>query len=267
MRGGPGDLEQAMTTDIFSLRGRTALVTGASSGLGHHFAGVLARAGANVAIAARRVDRLEALAAELEKGGVKAAAVPLDVTDPVSVKAAFDAAEAKLGPVSIVINNAGITDPAFIVRMTEKQWRSVLDVNLDGVFRVGQEAARRMVAAGKGGSIVNISSIVGLGAIKTLGAYAASKAGVLALTRAMALELARDKVRVNALAPGYIATELNDSFWETDGGKKMIAHIPFRRLGQLTELDGPLLLLASDAGSFMTGSVLTVDGGHLLPTE
>ena len=151
--------------------------------------------------------------------------------------------------------------------MSEAQWRGVLDVNLDGVFRVGQEAARRMVAAGKGGSIVNISSIVGLGAIKTLGAYAASKAAVIALTRTMAIELARDKIRVNSLAPGYISTELNDNFWETEAGKRMIAHIPMRRLGRLEELDGPLLLLASDAGSFMTGSVLTVDGGHLLPTE
>ena len=256
-----------MSDNLFSLAGETALVTGASSGLGQHFAGVLARAGAKVAIAARRTDRLETLAREIETAGGKAVPVALDVREPASVKAAFDAAEKALGPISIVINNAGVTDPAFIVRMTEAQWRGVMDVNLDGVFRVGQEGARRMVATGRGGSIVNIASIVGLGAIKTLGAYAASKAAVIALTRTMALELARDKIRVNALAPGYIATELNDNFWETDGGKKMIAHVPFRRLGQLPELDGPLLLLASRAGSFMTGSVLTVDGGHLLPTE
>jgi NAD(P)-dependent dehydrogenase (short-subunit alcohol dehydrogenase family) len=151
--------------------------------------------------------------------------------------------------------------------MTETQWRDTMDVNLDGVFRVAQHAAQRMIRHGRGGSIVNIASIVGLGAIKTLSAYAASKAAVIALTRAMALELARDGIRVNALAPGYISTELNDSFWQTEGGKRMIAHIPMRRLGQLHELDGPLLLLASPAGSFMTGSVLTVDGGHLLPTE
>jgi NAD(P)-dependent dehydrogenase (short-subunit alcohol dehydrogenase family) len=151
--------------------------------------------------------------------------------------------------------------------MREDQWRKIMDVNLDGVFHVGQEAARRMVAAGKGGSIINISSIVGLGAIKTLSAYSASKAAVIALTRNMALELARDRIRVNAIAPGYISTELNDEFWDTEPGKRMIAHVPMRRLGSLGELDGPLLLLASDAGSFMTGSVLTVDGGHLLPTE
>lgn len=256
-----------MSETIFSLAGETALVTGASSGLGEHFARVMARNGAKVAVAARRVDRLEALAREIDQSGGKAVPISLDVREPASVEAAFDAAEKALGPISIVINNAGVTDPAFIVRMTEQQWRTVMDVNLDGVFRVGQAAARRMVARGKGGSIVNIASIVGMGAIKTLGAYAASKAAVIALTRTMALELARDKIRVNALAPGYIATELNDSFWETDAGKRMIAHVPFRRLGQVGELDGPLLLLASRAGSFMTGSVLTVDGGHLLPTE
>jgi len=151
--------------------------------------------------------------------------------------------------------------------MREEQWRRIMDVNLDGVFHVAQEAARRMTAAGKGGSIINISSIVGLGAIKTLSAYSASKAAVIALTRNMALELARDRIRVNAIAPGYIATELNDAYWQTEGGKRMIAHVPMRRLGATSELDGPLLLLASEAGSFMTGSVLTVDGGHLLPIE
>ncbi len=253
--------------DQFSLEGQTALVTGASSGLGWHFAGVLARAGAKVAIAARRLDRLQELAREIDPSGSRAVAVELDVKRPASVTAAFDAAEAALGPVSIVINNAGISEPAWFTRISEAQWRNTMDVNLDGVFRVGQEAARRMVSAGHGGSIVNIASIVGLGAIRTLSAYAASKAAVLALTRTMALELARDNIRVNALAPGYIATELNDSFWSTEGGKRMIAHVPFRRLGQVEELDGPLLLLASRAGSFMTGAVLTVDGGHLLPTE
>ncbi len=256
-----------MTQSLFSLAGETALVTGASSGLGAHFAGVLARAGARVVIAARRVDRLEALAREISAAGGTAVPVALDVTDPASVAECFAAAEKAAGPITVVINNAGVTDPAFITRMSEQQWRGVLDVNLDGVFRVGQAAARRMIANKTGGSIVNIASIVGLGAIKTLGAYAASKAAVIALTRTMALELARDNIRVNALAPGYISTELNDAFWETEAGKRMIAHIPFRRLGQTAELDGPLLLLASRAGSFMTGSVLTVDGGHLLPTE
>jgi NAD(P)-dependent dehydrogenase (short-subunit alcohol dehydrogenase family) len=255
------------TTDMFRLDGQVALVTGASSGLGAHFAEVLARAGAKVALAARRADRLEALAERIRAEGGTAAAVSLDVRDPDSVKACFAAAEQALGTVTVLVNNAGITDPAFFTRMSEAQWRGVLDVNLDGVFRVGQEAARRMVASGKGGSIVNIASIVGLGAIKTLSAYAASKAAVIALTRNWALELARDKVRVNAIAPGYISTELNDEFWETDAGKRMIAHVPMRRLGALHELDGALLLLASGAGSFITGTTVVVDGGHLLPTE
>lgn len=256
-----------MPANLFSLAGRTALVTGASSGLGEHFATVLAAAGAAVVVAARRKDRLEALKARIEAAGGTAHAVAMDVTDRSDVERAFAEGEAALGPLSICVNNAGITDPAWFTRMREEQWRSIMDVNLDGVFHVGQEAARRMVAAGKGGSIINISSIVGLGAIKTLSAYSASKAAVIALTRNMALELARDRIRVNAIAPGYISTELNDEFWETEAGKRMIAHVPMRRLGHLGELDGPLLLLASDAGSFMTGSVLTVDGGHLLPTE
>ena len=256
-----------MSSHPFSLAGRVALVTGASSGLGEHFATVLASAGAKVVVAARRVDRLEALRARIVAAGGAAHAVAMDVTDRADVERAFAAGEAALGPISICINNAGITDPAWFVKMREEQWRKIMDVNLDGVFHVGQEAARRMIAAGKGGSIVNVSSIVGLGAIKTLSAYAASKAAVIALTRTMALELARDKIRVNAIAPGYIATELNEAYWDTDGGKRMIAHVPMQRLGSPEELDGPLLLLASDAGSFMTGSVLTVDGGHLLPTE
>lgn len=256
-----------MADGTFSLADETALVTGASSGLGRHFAAVLARAGARVVVAARRPDRLRALVQEIEAAGGSATAIEMDVTNPASVASGFAAAEAVFGPNTIVVNNAGVTDPAFITRMSDAQWRGVMDVNLDGVFHVAREASRRMIAAGNGGSIINIASIVGLGAIKTLGAYAASKAGVLALTRTMALELARDKIRVNALAPGYISTELNDSFWQTDAGKRMIAHIPQRRLGRLEELDGPLLLLASRAGSFMTGSTLTVDGGHLLPTE
>ncbi len=256
-----------MSSNPFTLTGKVALVTGASSGLGEHFATVLARAGAKVVVAARRADRLEALRGRIVAEGGAAHAVAMDVTDRADVERAFASGEAALGPISICINNAGITDPAWFVKMREDQWRKIMDVNLDGVFHVGQEAARRMIAGGKGGSIVNISSIVGLGAIKTLSAYSASKAAVIALTRNMALELARDKIRVNAIAPGYIATELNAPYWDTDGGKRMIAHVPMQRLGTSDELDGPLLLLASDAGSFMTGSVLTVDGGHLLPTE
>jgi NAD(P)-dependent dehydrogenase (short-subunit alcohol dehydrogenase family) len=253
-----------MHKNPFSLQGRTALVTGASSGLGRHFAQVLSRAGAQVALAARRLDRLQSLAADIEAAGGKALAVQLDVTHPDSVKRAFEVAEARLGPVTILVNNAGVPSGSYFTKMGEEEWRSVLAVNLDGVFRVGQEAARRMTAGGAGGSIINIASILGLGVLKSLSAYAASKAAVVSLTKSMALELARNKIRVNALAPGYFSTEINDGFLASDAGKRVLGNVPMARAGDLPELDGPLLLLASDAGSFMTGSIITVDGGHLL---
>jgi NAD(P)-dependent dehydrogenase (short-subunit alcohol dehydrogenase family) len=253
-----------MRENPFSLNGRTALVTGASSGLGQHFARVLGRAGATVVVAARRLDRLQGLAAEIEREGGKALAVALDVTEVDSVKRAFDAAEAAVGPLGILVNNAGVPSGAYFAKMSEEEWRSVMSVNLDGVFRVGQEAARRMTASGAGGSIINIASILGFGVAKSLSAYAASKAAVISLTKSMALELARDKIRVNALAPGYFVTELNDAFLASEAGKRLLSGVPLGRAGALEELDGPLLLLASGAGSFMTGSVITVDGGHLL---
>ncbi len=253
-----------MSLEAFSLHGRTALVTGASSGIGRHFAGVLARAGARVAVAARRLDRLETLAADIRANGSEAIAVELDVTDPESVARAFDAAERAFGPVTVLVNNAGVPANTFFTKLTEQDWRQVLDVNLDGVFRVGQEGARRMIAAGTGGSIVNVASVLGLGVLKAVAPYAASKAAVIQLTKSMALELVRDRIRVNALAPGYVVTELNDDFLASPSGQKLLSRVPFGRAADLKELDGPLLLLASDAGSYMTGSVLVVDGGSLL---
>jgi len=253
-----------MTNDLLSLAGRTALVTGASSGLGQHFARVLARAGAGVVLAARRIERLSALESEIRAAGGKAWAVGLDVTDRAAVTAAFEAGEAAAGPISVLVNNAGVPSGAYFARTTEQEWRDVMAVNLDGVFRVGQEAARRMAAHGAGGSIINISSILGFGALKTLSAYSASKAAVVSLTKSMALELARDRIRVNAIAPGYFYTEINAAFFDTEAGKRLISKVPMGRLGNLEELDGPLLLLASSAGAFMTGSVITVDGGHRL---
>lgn len=248
----------------FTLAGKRALVTGASSGLGRHFATVLSQAGAKVAIAARRVDRLEALALEIHAGGGVAAPIELDVTDAKQVVAAFDAAEAAIGPIDIVINNAGVATGTWFTKLTDDDWRQVLDVNLDGVFRVGREAAKRMMARKSGGSIINIASVLGLGVLKAVAPYATSKAAVIQLTKAMALELAREGIRVNALAPGYIETELNADYLASDGGRKMIARVPLGRVGHLADLDGPLLLLASDAGRYMTGSVLVIDGGQSL---
>ncbi len=260
----PENSKRAARRDIFSLAGRTALVTGASSGFGRHFARVLADAGAKVALAARRIDVLRRLEAEIRQGGGEAAAVAMDVTDRASVERAVGEAESALGPITILVNNAGIPSGAFFTRTSEEEWRSVMSVNLDGVFRVGQAAARRMVANGTGGSIINIASLLGFGVIKGLSTYSATKAAVISLTKSMALELARDRIRVNALAPGYFATEFNDAYLASDAGKRMMARVPMGRAGAVEELEGPLLLLASDAGAFMTGSVITVDGGHLL---
>src|SRR5262245_34237801 len=257
-------IDGRMANTLFSLAGSTALVTGASSGLGQHFARVLAGAGAAVVLAARRMERLRELEAEIRGAGGKACAVALDVTDRGSVTSAFDAGEAVSGPISILVNNAGVPSGSFFAKTSEQEWRDVMAVNLDGVFRVGQEAARRMATRGQGGSIVNIASILGFGAIKSLSAYAASKAAVVSLTKSMALELARDRIRVNAIAPGYFSTEINADFLASEGGKRLQAKVPMGRFGRLEELDGPLLLLASSAGAFMTGSVVTVDGGHLL---
>lgn len=248
----------------FDLSGRTACVTGASSGLGQHFALTLSRAGANVALAARRADRLEELSNQIEKQGGKSIPVELDVTDDNAVTPAFDIAEKELGTPTILVNAAGISIGSFTLDMGLDQWRQVMNVNLDSVFRVSQEGARRMRSAGLPGSIINISSILGAGVMKTLAAYATSKAAVIQLTKTMALELVRDNIRVNALAPGYFRTDMNEQFLETDPGKRLISRVPQGRTGSIDELEGPLLLLASDAGSFMTGSVVTVDGGALL---
>ena len=251
--------------ELFGLSGRTVLVTGASSGLGWRFAEVLAAHGANVVLAARRVERLQDLKAQIEASGGKAACVSLDVTDKAAVPAAFDAAEAAFGPIDILVNNAGVAAEATIVDMQAEDWNKVLDTDLDGVFFVGQEAARRMTANGKGGAIVNIASAIAFKVGKTLGAYAVAKAGVVQLTKVMALELASADIRVNAICPGYIETELNSHFFATERGKQMIQRlVPMKRLGNLSDLDGTLLLLASDAGAFITGTSVVVDGGLVI---
>lgn len=246
------------------LSDRPALITGASGGLGEHFARTLARHGAPVALAARRRERLEAVAESIEGDGGRAVVVEMDVTETASVADAMADAERMLGTLRVVVNNSGIADPVPVLNMQDETWDRVVNTNLSGAFKVAREGARRMVAAKQGGSIINIASILGLGVINGLSAYSASKAGLCHLTRAMALEFARYGIRVNAIAPGYIETDMNREFFASETGLAMIRRIPQRRLGKPEDLDGALLLLASSASDFMTGSTLVVDGGHLV---
>jgi NAD(P)-dependent dehydrogenase (short-subunit alcohol dehydrogenase family) len=244
----------------FDLKSRTALVTGASSGLGVHFARVLARAGAEVVVGARRVEALERLVGEIKAEGGSARAIALDVSDAASVAAA----EAQLERLDILVNNAGIVREASAFDQSEEDWDAVIDTNLKGAFLVSQMAGRLMRAAEKGGSIINIASVLGLRQTGGVLPYAVSKAGVVQLTQTLALEWARYGIRVNAIAPGYFKTELNAHFWETDAGAAAIKRIPQRRIGRYEDLDGPLLLLASDASLYMTGAIVSVDGGHVV---
>jgi NAD(P)-dependent dehydrogenase (short-subunit alcohol dehydrogenase family) len=246
----------------FDLTGKVALVTGASSGLGVHFARTLAAAGASVAIAARRADRLASLQAELQAAGARALAVELDVQSSDSITAAFAAAEQALGPIDVVLNNAGISIVRPALEMPVEDWDAVVNTNLRGAWLVAQTAGKRWLMGKRPGVIVNIASILGLRTIGQVAPYNASKAGLIHLTRALAMEWARHDIRVNAICPGYIETEMNSDFWKTPAGQRLIDRIPQRRIGKPEHLDGALLLLSSEAGSFMTGSVLTVDGGH-----
>lgn len=248
---------------LFSLQGHRALVTGASSGFGRHFARVLAAAGAEVAVAARRADRLAELVGEIEQSGGRAVSVSMDVASRDSVRAAFDAL-AKSGPViDVVVNNVGVGSSALALNCEDAAWDAVLDTNLRGAWMVAQEAAQRLVAAQRGGSIVNITSILASRVGVSVSPYCASKAALSHLTRALALEWARHGIRVNSLAPGYFATEINGDYLASAVGEKLKARVPFRRFGDYADLDGPLLLLASDAGRYMSGSEIVVDGGHL----
>jgi NAD(P)-dependent dehydrogenase (short-subunit alcohol dehydrogenase family) len=249
--------------DRFRLDGRVVLVTGASSGLGTHFARLLAQTGARVAVAARRADKLQAVVDSITHDGGQARALSIDVSDAASVRACFDAL-ASWGAPDVVVNNAGVTVTRPLLEQTEEDFDHVLDTNLKGCWLVATEAARRMVAAGRGGSIVNVASILGERVAGGVAPYAISKAGVVQATKAMALELARHRIRVNALLPGYVVTDLNREFLTSEAGEKLRSRIPSRRFGELNDLDGPLLLLASDAGAAMSGATVAVDGAHLV---
>ena len=249
--------------EIFRLGGQVALVTGASSGLGARFAEVAASNGAAVVLVARRAERLKALKEKIEKAGGRAAVAEADVLDRAAVAHAFDTAEKAFGTVTLLVNNAGVAHAHRAIDMPEAEWRRVIGTNLDAVFFTAQEAVKRMLAAKKRGSIVNIASILGLGVSKGTVAYAVAKAGVIQLTKSLALELAFKGVRVNAIAPGFVITEINRDFL-TGEGAGMTRHIPAGRFGEERDLDGAFLLLASDAGRFMNGSVIVVDGGQVL---
>jgi NAD(P)-dependent dehydrogenase (short-subunit alcohol dehydrogenase family) len=248
----------------FSLQGRRALVTGASGGLGLHFARLLAEAGAEVVLAARRLDVLQRIVDSWPVPTQRVRAVSLDVSDAAKVKAAFDAAQGDGEPLDLIVNNAGVTVTKPAVEIAESDWQFVLDTNLKGGWLVATEAARRLMAAKKGGSIVNVASILGERPGGHVAPYCASKAGLIHLTKALALEWARYNIRVNVLEPGYVETDFNRDFLASEGGQKLMARVPQRRFGKPADLDGALLLLASDAGSLITGAALAVDGGHLV---
>ncbi|HEX3163703.1 MAG TPA: glucose 1-dehydrogenase [Pseudolabrys sp.] len=250
--------------EMFSLKGRVALVTGASSGLGVQFARSLAENGAALVLVARRADRLKSLKDEIEKMGGKAVAIEADVTDRAAMTRAFDAAEKAFGTVTILVNNAGIAHGGRAIDMPPEEWRKVLSTNLDAVFFWAQEAARRMLAAKKQGAVVNIASVLGLAVAKGAVAYATAKAGVVQVTKALAVELAFKGVRVNAIAPGWFVTEMNDDYLESEAGTAIKREIPMGRFGNAGDLDGALLLLASDAGSYITGATIVVDGGQVV---
>jgi len=255
-----------MGDGLFSLKGTTALLTGAAGGLGKRFAQVLTCAGAKVALAGRHEGTLQPLAKDLQAAGAEVAVTPLDVTDAASIQRGFDAAEKALGPISLLINNSGVAAAGMASEIPEGEWDRVLDTNLKGAWLCSGAFARQRIATGEPGVIVNIASILGLRTAGGVAAYGASKAALIQLTQNMAFELARHRIRVNALAPGYISTDINREFLETPAGQALVKRVPQRRLGNPGDLDGPLLLLASDASRFMTGTVIPVDGGHLVST-
>jgi len=252
-------------SQMFDLTGRVALVTGASSGLGVQFARAIADNGASVALVARRADRLSALRDEIEARGGRAVAIEADATNREAMLRAFDTAEAALGTVTILVNNAGVAQKALrAIDVSPEEWRRVLSLDVDAVFYWAQEAARRMLAAKVQGSVVNIASVLAFGTGKGVASYATAKAAVVQITKSLAVELAFKGVRVNAIAPGWFVTEINDKFLETEAGTALKRDIPMGRFGESGDLDGALLLLASNAGRYITGATILVDGGQVV---
>ncbi|MFG1401188.1 SDR family NAD(P)-dependent oxidoreductase [Xanthobacter sediminis] len=246
-----------------SLEGRAVLVTGASQGLGAYFAEQLAAAGAKVALGARKQDACAAVADRIAAAGGTALPLALDVTDAASVAAGVAATAGAFGRLDVLVNNAGVTATVPLMDMSEESWDRVVDTNLKGAFLCAQGAARQMERQG-GGVIVNVASILGHRVAGQVAAYAASKAGLVQLTRSMALEWARHGIRANALCPGYVETDINSDFFSTEAGQALVRRIPSRRLGRLEDLAGPLLFLCSEASAYMNGTSLVVDGGHLV---
>jgi NAD(P)-dependent dehydrogenase (short-subunit alcohol dehydrogenase family) len=249
-----------------NLKEKVALVTGASSGLGARFARVLAANGALTVLAARRIERLKDLRAEIEAEGGAAHVVELDVTDRDSVRAAVDQTEREVGPVDILVNNSGVSTTQRLVDVTTVDFEHVMNTNVKGAFFVAQEVAQRMIARAKGqadfrGRIVNIASVAGLQVLPQIGLYCMSKAAVIHMTRAQALEWGRYGINTNAICPGYIRTEINDTYWETEGGRKLMQMLPRRRIGSPEDLDGVLLLLVADESQFINGAIIAADDG------
>lgn len=250
-----------------NFEGKIALITGASSGLGARFAKVLAQAGAQVVLASRRVERLKELRAEIEAAGGAAHVVELDVTDYASIKSAIAHAETEAGPIDILVNNSGVSTTQRLIDVTPDDYAYVMDTNQRGAFFVAQEAAKRMIARAKGDPkkqhrIVNIASVAGLRVLPQIGIYCMSKAAVVHMTKSMAVEWGRYGINVNAICPGYIATEINAAHFETEHGKQLIQTLPRKRLGKPEDLDGLLLFLASEESNFINGAIMTADDGQ-----
>lgn len=251
--------------DRFSLQGKVVLLTGASSGIGAHAAKMFAQAGARVVVTARRLQRLNQVVSDIEAQGGEALAVAMDVQDGQSVDAAFDQVAATLGTVDVLLNNAGYGgDTTLMVDTSEENWDAVMGTNLKGAWRVAKEAANRLLAAEKSGSIINITSIAAHGQSSGFSTYSSSKAALLSLTKTMALEMATHNIRVNALSPGTFPTEMTAGEFTEDGDNEHLKVIPMGRIGELEDLDGALLLLASEASAYITGVCIPVDGGHLV---